>query len=260
MDYFVFNGIKSTDKNVVLINYRPIFLPQRNTEYELIPGKSGSIEFDSGTYQDIIIEAECAILGENEQEVMTNAYEAKKWLSPKGWLSFWDDPQRFYIGRIANQIPLEQQVKWGNIRLLFRCQPFAYKVISPAAGFIPDLFIPFAEQITVDNATGSHTITGPGAIQINNNGVFETEPYFRIDGSFTTLALGDLIINRALSAGTLYIDNEKMEVYTIEAGSRVNYLPQTSGKPIKLAPGNNTININGTGLNFTLRYLLIERW
>lgn len=260
MDYFIFNGVKSTDKNVVLKSYRPIFLPQRNVDYESIPGRHGSLEFDDGTYQDIVIEAECAILGSDELEVMSNAYLAKLWLSQKGWLSFWDDPQRLYIGRIMNQIPLDQQTAWGDVRLLFRCEPFAYKINSPQAGFVPSLSIPIAEQITAENASGSFTITSPRTIEIANNGAFETEPYFRIEGSFTTLALGDLIINRPLSSGVLYVDNENIEVYTIEAGSRVNYLPQTSGKPIKLVPGNNTININGTNLNFTLYYLVIERW
>ena len=115
--HFKFNGIKSSDKNIVLKKYKPIFLPALNVEYEQVPGRHGSIEFNDNTRQDIVVETDIAILGDSRQEVMANARAVEHWLSQKGQLSFWDEPKKFYIGRIVNQIPLERQAAWGNVTL-----------------------------------------------------------------------------------------------------------------------------------------------
>lgn len=258
--YFKFNGIKSSDRNIVLKGYKPIFLPALNVEYEQVPGRNGSIEFNDNTRQDIVIEVDIAILGDSKQEVMANARAIEYWLSQKGQLSFWDEPQRFYIGRIVNQIPLERQVAWGDVTLLFRCEPFAYFIKSMAEEIILGDDIPICEQITLDRATAVHTITGPTTIQIENNGAFDLQPFMKIEGSFTNLAIGSLIINKPLQNDTLYIDNENVLVYTIEAGARVNWLPYVSGDVLRLKHGVNDVQISGTDLNFTLSYLSRERW
>lgn len=258
--HFKFNGIKSSDKNIVLKEYKPIFLPALNIEYEQVPGRHGSIEFNDNTRQDIVIEADIAILGDSKTEVMANARAVEHWLSQKGQLSFWDEPQRFYIGRIVNQIPLERTAVWGNVTLLFRCEPFAYLIKSMADEIVLNDDIPICEQITLDRATAVHTITGPAIIQVENNGAFDLQPFMKIEGSFTNLAIGSLIINKPLQNDTLYIDNENVLVYTIEAGTRVNWLPYVSGDVLRLAHGVNDVQISGTNLNFTLSYLSRERW
>lgn len=260
MDYFVFNGIKSTDKNIVLLNYEPIFLPQRNIDYEFVSGRHGSIEYDDGTYQDIIIQAECSILGDSEEDVIVNARYARHWLSQKGQLSFWDEPQRFYIGRIVNQIPLERQVMWGNVNLLFRCEPFAYFFKTMSEEIILDDNIPICEQITLDRATAIHQITGPTVIQVENNGAIELAPFMKIEGSFDNLAIDSLVINKKLENDTLYIDNENMLIYTKELETRVNWMPYASGDFLRLKHGLNDVRINGSNLNFSLSYLSRERW
>ena len=258
--HFKFNGIKSSDKNIVLKEYKPIFLPALNVEYEQVPGRHGSIEFNDNTRQDIVIEVDIAILGDSKTEVMVNARAVEHWLSQKGQLSFWDEPQRFYIGRIVNQIPLERTAVWGNVTLLFRCEPFAYFIKSMAEEIILDDEIPICEQITLDKATAVHQIIGPTTIEVENNGAFELKPFIKIEGSFTNLAIGSLVINNPLVNDTLYIDNENVLVYTIQAGSRVNWLPYVSGDVLRLAHGVNDVQISGTNLNFTLSYLSRERW
>lgn len=258
--HFKFNGIKSSDKNIVLKKYKPIFLPALNIEYEQVPGRHGSIEFNDNTRQDIVIEVDIAILGDSKTEVMVNARAVEHWLSQKGRLQFWDEPQRFYIGRIVNQIPLERTAVWGNVTLLFRCEPFAYLIKSMAEEIILDDEIPICEQITLDRATAVHTITGPTTIQVENNGAFKLSPHMKIEGSFNNLAIGTLVINMALNNGTLYIDNELQEVYTIEAGQRINKLQYCSGKFLELEHGINDVQISGNNLNFTLYYLSRERW
>lgn len=258
--HFKFNGIKSSNRNIVLKGYKPIFLPALNAEYEQVPGRHGSVEFNDNTRQDVVIEADIAILGGSKQEVMANARAAEYWLSQKGQLNFWDEPQRFYIGRIVNQIPLERTAAWGDVTLLFRCEPFAYFIKSMAEEIILDDEIPICEQITLDRATAVHQITGPTTIEVENNGAFELEPFIKIEGSFDNLAIGGLVINKALASDILYIDNELGEIYTKQLETRVNWMPYSSGGFLSLKHGINDVQISGNNMNFTLSYLSRERW
>lgn len=258
--HFKFNGIKSSNRNIVLKGYKPIFLPALNAEYEQVPGRHGSIEFNDNTRQDIVVETDIAILGDSKQEVMANARAVEHWLSQKGQLNFWDEPQRFYIGRIVNQIPLERTAVWGNVTLLFRCEPFAYFIKSMAEEIILDDKIPICEQITLDKATEVHQIAEPTVIQVENNGAFDLSPFMKIEGSFDNLAIDSLVINKKLENDTLFVDNENMLIYTKELETRVNWMPYSSGDFLRLKHGLNDVQISGNNLDFTLSYLSRERW
>lgn len=258
--YFKFRGTKSTDMNILLRGWTPIFLPEKNIRFEDVPGRNGSVSFDDETRRDIIIQVDCTILGKTREEVRANARQAEYWLSRKGQLSFWNEPQRFYIGQVVNQVPLMKYIKYEEMSLLFRCEPFAYFIKSMAEEIILDDEIPICEQITLDKATAVHQIIGPTTIEVENNGAFDLQPFMKIEGSFTNLAIGSLVINNPLVNDTLYIDNENVLVYTIQAGSRVNWLPYVSGDVLRLAHGVNDVQISGTNLNFTLSYLSRERW
>jgi len=258
--YFKFRGTKSTDMNILLRGWTPIFLPEKNIRFEDVPGRNGSVSFDDETRRDIIIQVDCTILGKTREEVRANARQAEYWLSRKGQLSFWNEPQRFYIGQVVNQVPLMKYIKYEEMSLLFRCEPFAYFIKSMADEIVLNDDIPICEQITLDRTTAVHTITGPTTIQVENNGAFKLSPHMKIEGSFNNLAIGTLVINMALNNGTLYIDNELQEVYTIEAGQRINKLQYCSGKFLELEHGINDVQISGNNLNFTLYYLSRERW
>lgn len=258
--YFKFRGTKSTDMNILLRGWTPIFLPEKNIRFEDVPGRNGSVSFDDETRRDIIIQVDCTILGKTREEVRANARQAEYWLSRKGQLSFWNEPQRFYIGQVVNQVPLMKYIKYEEMSLLFRCEPFAYFIKSMADEIVLNDDIPICEQITLDRTTAVHTITGATTIQVENNGAFKLSPHMKIEGSFNNLAIGTLVINMALNNGTLYIDNELQEVYTIEAGQRINKLQYCSGKFLELEHGINDVQISGNNLNFTLYYLSRERW
>lgn len=260
MDYFVFKGVKSTDKSIVLKRYENIFMPKKRVSYTEIQGRHGSIEFDYGTYEDIIMEVEAAVLGDNEYEVIANARAAERWLSERGQLFFWNEPQRFYIGRIVNQVPLTEQVKWGDILLLFRLEPFAYFFKGLNEPIILDDRIPLCEHIQIGKCTGVHKVGGPTTIEVENEGAFPLGPYMKIEGSFKRLIIGNLVINRPLENGVLYIDNENMVIYEKKLGNRINYMPYTSGEWMDLDVGTNKVDIAGDNLNFTLSYLSRERW
>lgn len=262
MEYFEFCGEKSSDKNLELLGYNVDLLPERNVEYIEIPKRDGSIRFDDNTYKDRIVEVEAAVLGENETDLLINARAIERWLSQHGRLSFWNEKQRFYVGSLVNQVPLDQQVKWGYLQLMFRCEPYAYFIKTMEEGVTWQDDIPWTEQITWSNASAVHDIKGPTTITITNDGAFPLKPDIKIEGSFKKLYIGGMVINKPLQDGVLYIDNENMLIYSIVNGTRVNYLPYTTGSLsfMSLDVGDNEVEINGEELNIKLAYLSRVRW
>lgn len=125
-DYFIFNDIKSTNKNIVLLNYKPIFLPVNNRKFKQIPGRDGSIPTTDRSKQDIIIECEVSILGDSEEEVNKNIELAIPWLSERGNLIFWDMLDRYYIGEVVGETPMDKSINWNTFILQFRCHPIKY--------------------------------------------------------------------------------------------------------------------------------------
>lgn len=121
-DYFIFNGIKSTDKNIYLIDYNPIFLSDSKNNFINLPGRVGSIESKSKGLNDIIINCESSILGEGN-ELIKNIENANHWLSKRSKLKFWNMIDKHYIGRLVEVIDVEDKNQWGLFNLQFRCYP-----------------------------------------------------------------------------------------------------------------------------------------
>ena len=125
-DYFVFNGIASTDKNISLIDYNSIFLPANNRSFISVPGQDGSIPSGNDSKQDVIINCEVAITGDTEEEIKQNIERANLWLSKRGKLTFWDMLDRYYIGEVIGEIISFSKINWDNFTLQFRCSPIKY--------------------------------------------------------------------------------------------------------------------------------------
>jgi predicted phage tail component-like protein len=126
MDYFKFNGIKSTDKDMILLNYTPVFLPAKNIKFVKIPDKDGFVVQGAGKRDGIIIRCEVAIIGENEEQVLNKVEQINIWLKDKGKLEFWDMPDRYYMGEIADEIHMLQKITWNEFILIFNCDPIKY--------------------------------------------------------------------------------------------------------------------------------------
>lgn len=126
---FTFNGKHSDTFGVIMRSRNRVVLPVRNDEYEEIPGRDGGILFP-GTFSDRFIELECALVTKSLPELRKAIRRIAAWLSTSGRarLIFDDEPDLYYLGRIANQIDLEQTMALGQFMLQFRCLPLAFSV------------------------------------------------------------------------------------------------------------------------------------
>jgi predicted phage tail component-like protein len=231
-DFFTFDNVLSTDKNIVLKDYSPIFLPATDYNYIEIPGRDGSVRKGSGSRRDVLIRCEVAMIGTTQ-----DIYDVNAWLSNRGGLSFWDMPDKYYIGELYEEIPMLDMEEWKEFDLYFRCHPVKY---------------------------GADVNTSlSGSTLILNSGTYETFPVIEtmLVTAETTLEFTHTNTGEKITMSGSYgigdvivVDFENEEI--TQNGNPVNDDLHLDSDFFKLAPGENTIvsSVDAT-IHFTERWL-----
>jgi predicted phage tail component-like protein len=102
-------------------------LPASNDSYVQVPGRQGSVLFPR-ELQDRYIDLDCAFIEKNFPDIRIRAREIAAWLHTvdRAILSFNDEPDRYYRGKLATQVDFEHMATMGQFSLTFRCEPLAY--------------------------------------------------------------------------------------------------------------------------------------
>ena len=102
-------------------------LPEPNDSYVQVPGRQGSILFPR-ELADRKIEIDCAFVEKSLPDLRTRAREIAAWLhtTDRAILSFDDEPNIYYRGKLAGKVDLEHIGKMAQFSLIFRCEPFVY--------------------------------------------------------------------------------------------------------------------------------------
>ena len=108
---------------------------ERRVEQVTIPGRSGELTMDEGTYAPYVLSVECSTRGsENLDEILA-------WLDGAGELILCTEPDKVFRASIYNKISVADMIYLYNSFLLqFRVQPFKYSV--NAAGDALELIAP----------------------------------------------------------------------------------------------------------------------
>lgn len=99
MSYFIFNGICSNDKGIIVTKMPPIPKPKKKINSISIPGKNGVLYQDEDAYEPIVIQIQCALIDED-----VNLKDIRNWLNGEGELVLSNNPTCFYNANIINQI------------------------------------------------------------------------------------------------------------------------------------------------------------
>lgn len=123
-DSFTFGGIDMFKEFGIMILHYDAFLPQLRKRKVKIPRRSGSYDYGAKFYDDRTIRVECDTRRAlSKSEIRELAYI----LSKKNQLRFWNEPERYYIGRIYDTSELNYIGSIGHeFTLNFECDPFAY--------------------------------------------------------------------------------------------------------------------------------------
>lgn len=243
-----FNGKNSKDLGLIMKSDNRQLLPSTKDRYVDIPTMNGTHLFSDGL-QDRFIDIQFGVIEDSLHDIRRKARDIARWLFTRKrvQLIFDDEPDKFYMAKVANQLDLEEQItKTGRFTVTFRCLPLA-QLIEDATNYTLDSEIQLDNDVMLGDEY-SFSITQPTTVELNNFGSDEVKPIIRVIGSFSTLSITvdgvTFQYNQAFS-GELEINNEK---YIVKSGT-TNKIRATNGEFITLQEGINQIEISGSNLN-----------
>ena len=213
--YFIWNGIKSTDMGVIMLKAPSISIPQRRVNEIKVSGRNGTLHEDEQTFGNYTKEAECHVMDRSQID------EVCKWLTGFGEVIFSSEPDKVYRAYIKNQISFGSILKNINDFLIqFDVQPFKYR----------------ANPLRDDLELTAPTI-------IRNSGTVYSEPIITVYGSGDiTLSINDVDYPLYGVSEYITIDSEMMEVFKENMNQNSKYGGETFPR---FEVGENTISWTG---------------
>lgn len=228
MAYFIWKGINSKDKGVVVKKLPPHTKPTERIEKITIPGRGGFLIQSENCYDVEPVIIECGLKKD------ANLYDVANWLRGTDKLILSDDETKFYDASIISSIPFEQIFKyWRNFIIQFDIQPFVKSVDK--------------STITITELENAITILGTydsiPVITINGNGDF-------------TITINNKTFNLTNVVDSIKIDSEMMNC--TEDNGMINANNKMSGDFPIFKSGINNIDIIGTFTSIVIEYY--DRW
>jgi len=225
---------------LTMLSKKRIVLPESADEYIDIPGRDGSILFP-GALKDRIEEIEFTMPSNTLPELRKLSRRVAAWLYSPMWeaLIFDDEPDLYYMAKVANQLDLEQTVAVGRFSVQFRYNPVALSITGDA---------------------WQQAVSAGTTYIITNNGTYKALPVITITASSQITGFSLTVEDKTLAyAGTLeagqnlVIDCQKYQA--TKAGASA--MKDISGNFPVLYTGDNDVSINK---NCTLNITWRKRW
>lgn len=121
---FTFGGVDMREKYGVWCTAYDTFFPPLRSRKITVPGRSGAYDYGSNEYDERTLRLECDTrTGKTRAEMREIAYA----LSKKHEIRIWQEPDKYYIGKLYDPSELEDlgQIVY-KFTLTFVCEPFAY--------------------------------------------------------------------------------------------------------------------------------------
>lgn len=253
---FTFNGQTSVDNDIIVTRIQRPILPTLRRRKLVIAGKDGAWDFGNNTYEESQILVECELINPLSKRALIRALAL--WLSEKGQLSFSDEYDKYYAGRLYDTFTEEIDGVVGRFALTFEVDPFAYSILKTTDEVLLGDDIPLGSDVSLGNSENYiFDITGPGSLDIDNFGTQSIRPTIIIDGSIDDITISvngkSLTYTGPISSQELILDGAN---YLAELDG-VNVLDDLTGDIddfLTLQPGNNTVTITGTNLNCNIQF------
>jgi predicted phage tail component-like protein len=230
INWFEFKGINSERfKNLIVQDLPPISKPSMRTDVIYHDGADGATINELG--YDMVPKFLKIALRNNE-----NIDQIIAWLTGSGRLTFSNEPNKYYIASITDQIDFERFGRFSTALIPFLCKPYKYL-----------------------RDESSQSFTTAGTYRVYNNGTVTSKPLITIYATDTV----EFTVNGYEYAANLneyypncQIDSDIMNAYTNLYGewqSKNVLFEEGEGTtppfPV-LNPGENTLVISGTFTSF----------
>lgn len=271
---FEYKGIRGSEYGIYCKTVKRSLLPAiRRREFEIF-GKSGIIDIGNNDYAPKIMTVKLTYIGANLVDLRSKARLLASWLNSSTWgkLIFDDEPDKYYLARVKDGIDLSNILMAGEMTVEFECQPFACMAVDTGDDLTWDeADFPWLTEISWNmvksyqfSATGvnSFAFDNPGTQEIGCNSPQGSKFNIIVSGIWTTLSLtlnGKTLKYLESGTGELVIDNVEMEV-TLNGANKLSALDGDIDSFLSVMPGENTIQITGTGLNVTVTLDFTPMW
>lgn len=273
MKGFTFANIHSSEYELYVRSDNRTITPSPRRKSIIIPEKHGTIDFYNNTYDVRNITMHLSLVKKTMEDLRQQARDIAEWLTKDGILIFDDEPDKAYRAKVYHNIDIEEIGAYGKSKVTFTCQPFAYMVVDTGEDLTWDeADFPWITDIPwsmVDDyrfkttLNRSFTFNNPGTKEIDFRSPQGSKFNIIITGSWATLTLTlnnkQLSYNQAVNNGTVIIDNVEMEV-DYNGVNKLNVVSGDLATFLEVLPGNNTLNVTGTGLNITVTIDFSPMW
>lgn len=157
-DMFQKFGIQMTDSGFA----NDVLMPQLRERKVTIPLRNGSYDYGAKYYDERNVKLNCVTVRAGTRD---DAREMAYVLSKKSQIRLWNEPDKYYVGRVYVAPDLEILRKVGNkFSLAFKLEPFAYRYTVTEnftdRQYIPDYHgtAPTPTYIVIENVGSSNAV------------------------------------------------------------------------------------------------------
>ena len=223
MGVIIFNGFSSADKGIQIESPPNYEFPEKDYEFVHIPGKSGDIVIDKGSYKNVNRNYDISV-GSYDGDFTVLANGISEWLhSANGYARLEDsyEPDYYRMAVYNEGISIENiLMRAGRATISFNCKPQRFL------------------------KTGEEPITFNNSGLIYNPTVFASLPVVTIRGNGAgVLRIGSYAINILDVSDYMVIDSSIQDAYRDTTNLNAS-ISLVNGFP-KLLPGKNEISFSG---------------
>lgn len=253
---FSFCGVEVNNTNgIYLLDVSRNSAPELKYNEFIVPNRHGNYRYDdSYSNQDIIV-----VIGIEADTVQERKVKIRNlissWIQKEGKLIFNDEPTLFYNAKFYNAIPTQETEMLAELTITFNASPFKYELYTDARDMIINetynTIINDMDGVLINTALWQDVNTSTFK-QVINNGNYETLPIISITGTAQKISLtfaDTAFAFVGLNNETVFIDSEKMIVYTLSGEKKINRLTDFNGLFPTIKTGVNDVSISGTNFD-----------
>lgn len=231
LNYLVFDGVNSSDYGVFISGEGTFNSPARKGTVVTIPGRNGTLFMDEDSFENIPGKYPAFIGTKSDADFRNKLATFKSAILSRGNYkrlsdSYHPDEFRLAVYKSGLDVDPKHYNRAGGFTLEFDCKPQRFLV----SGETPQTF------------SGSGSIVNPE--------LFAAAPLLEVEGT-GKVTIGEYSFEIDASPGTIYIDADIVEAYSIDGGGNLvsengNVL-YTNHKPPRIDPGTIPVML-GTGI------------
>lgn len=257
MMWFEFNGVHSRELDIRVLRFRNPAFPSFEDHYEYVPGRDGALVFPQ-TFGMREIEIDCVLLHEKTSRTRKIRELSHLFSQQEGSLVISDEPDVYYVGKLAGTFPLDIHKTISSFTLVFRCQPFRYSVN------VHELTLNIVSNSVKYISNGGTVETYPSVViqatygEIQNPKITINDKYLLYNGVLTPNSAIEINTESFLATKSMERDIVTTGAYdTIED----NILSKIDGEFGAFFPGGNTFAYSSAnGQRARIRFIWQERY